>query len=663
MNPVRSIHSLYFMALMLSGFWYIGSALTALLLLVIVVVSWRGSFTHLTWQKYALSSLMLVYLAWLFIVSFSSAIPNTSMITLAIFAGLPVMYLIASNIPALGDIWKSLRIVLFNGGVILATWGLWQVIDHVGYGQAVGPLIDRNAFAALMNLLWFPAAYLFLTNTYTRTKAFLLGAGLLIISMALFATASRGGIATWLLLLPILLWAGWRYTHAKWWVASIPLIALLAYVISANLGTDTDIAQRSYTLSQDSSTSARLMLWQSAIQVALSHPLTGTGWGTFSAIYPAFRSPQENTTAGVFAHNDYLQFAAEGGMPALLLLLSILLGIAWQLRKSIKLSRTTAGFESSALLLGVLAIFIHASLNFIFYFAFMNIIAGLYLARAAQLTELPRTITPPSFTQISRPIKNLLASFIVLMIAAPFLVHLIAQACLTGTQPGLNAINQLAPDVTAYKIAKLITAIYPQEGIAQEFMLQTAEHALADSGGVSMTGGNFQRELLNETLERFEFVRAQTANNPNIGVREVKALLAHQDDLPPKVAFAKAHAIIQANLTADPFHANSMIALARLQAAEGHSIEAFFTLQRATQHVLSRRDQQLLNVEILRQLAAPIVISQLDDIEKQLREVRSDSETGKPLILAPHFSEDIDASLNVIAQKIQQMRISGPDKV
>jgi O-antigen ligase len=649
MNFHRSFQPLILAISILSGFWYIDSALTGLLLIITAATACRTSFLSHTGQNYSLTLPMLAYLVWLFIVTFSSAIPNTSMMTLAVLAGLPISYLAASNSPNITATWSPLRMMLFLGSVSLAIWGLWQVVAQIGYGFPVGPLVDRNAFAALMNLLWFPATYLFLINTSSRLKAIFFGSGLFIINMALFATASRGGIATWLLLLPILLWAGWRCTHAKWWVAAIPLIAIAAYIASMNLGADTNIANRSFALSQDASTGARLLLWQSAIQMTWAHPFTGTGWGTFAGIYPAFRSPLENTTAGVFAHNDYLQLAAEGGVIAPLLLLLILFGILWQLRRSVKLSHTAAGLESTTLLLGVLAIFIHAGVNFIFYFAFMNIIAGLYLARAAQLTETPRIITLPSLAQISKPIKRMMAGFIILLVAAPFVLHLIAQACLTGSQPGLKALNAVAPNINAYDIAKLITAIRPQEGIAQEVMLQVTEAGLADSAGISMTGGNFQRELLNEALDRFDQVRAQTANNPNMGVREVKILISHHTALPAGLAYAKAHSIITANLKADPYHANSYIALARLQVAEGHRADAINTLQQATHHVLSRRDQQLLNVETLRQLAAPKIIPELDEIEKKLHTVRSDSETGKPLILAPHFSEDIDARLQAIA--------------
>ncbi len=657
---------LFLGCLILSGFWYIGSALTGLLLIVAAVVACNSMFLRRTFQVYSLTKLMLAYLAWLFVVAYSSAVPNTSMLTLAVLAGLPVMYLVATNLPNLPEIWQNLRIILFFTGVGLAVWAIWQVANKIGYGWAVGPLVDRNAFAALMNLFWFPVAYLFLSNKYTSNRwiSILLGGGLFVISIALFATASRGGIATWMLLLPFILWVGYRHAKSKQLIAITLCIVLFAYFCSAQF-LHSSVADRSFQigpsaqtaqLSKDASTSARLLMWQSTIKMAMDHPFSGTGWGTFVAYYPAYRSPLENTTSGVAAHNDYLQLAAEGGIPALLLLLSIMIGLLLQLRKGFKLAPDKTGIESIALLLGVLAIFIQAAVNFVFVFAFMNILAGLYLARAARLIDTPQTIKITGFEQIRPSIKRLLAGFILLLVTAPFALHLIAQACLTGSQPGLKAIDLIAPRVTTYKVANFIAATRPQEGIAQEAMLQTAEQFLAENVSNSAVTDDFRHELLNETIERFDAVRARSANNPNVGAREAKMLIAYHSILGDNIAYSKAQQILSDNLKADPYHAQSMIMFARLQVAQGHRAEAIQTLQLAQNHVRTQRDQQLIVVESLRQLATPRVITELDDIEKQLGLVRSDSETGKPLILPPNFSENIDARLNAIAAQIQQVQ-------
>lgn len=653
MKLTRLTHSLFIIGIILSGFWYIGSALTGVLLLIGAAMAFRSIFARHVWQSYAFSKLMLVYLAWLFIVVLSSAVPNTSMMKLAVLAGMPVAYLVASNTPTFAEIWKNLRIVFLLMGVGLAMWAVWQVLNHIGYGHAVGPLVDRNAFAALMNLLWFPTAYLFLTNKFTsnRWMSLIAGASLFIISIALFATSSRGGIATWLLLVPFMLWAGYQHTKSKQLVAMIPIIAILAFLCST-LFLHSSVVERTFQLAQDASANARLLMWQSTIKIALDHPLFGTGWGTFSGYYPAYRSPLENTTSGVSAHNDYLQLAAEGGILAMLLQLGILLGLMLQLKRSLR-HADLASLESTALLLGVLAIFIQAGVNFIFVFAFMNILAGLYLARAAQLIDTPHIIQMPSVENVRPSVKRLLAGFIFLLIATPFTLHLIAQACLTGSQLGLAVLNKIAPKITAYNIANFIAAVRPQEGIAQEVILQAAERFLVANAVKRSVSDDIKHALLNETIERFEAVRARTANNPYIGVREANMLIANREMLGCNMAFAKAKQVLADSLKADPYHVGSMIMFARLQVAEGRRAEAINTLQFAGRHVLSRRDQQLLVVETLRQLAAPKVIAELDYIEKQLHLVRSDSETGKPLVLPANFSEDIDARLDAIAGLIQ----------
>ncbi|MDR3390961.1 MAG: O-antigen ligase family protein [Sulfuriferula sp.] len=653
--PIHHLIFILIITAIISGFVYIGAALTGLLISIWGYLTLQQVFKTRTWIQQPLNSLMMTYIAWLAIITALSTVPDASLFTSCILAGLPIIYLTWANTPNPDMLWSRLRITLWLGSIILATWAIWQVINHVGYGWAAGPLIDRNAFAALMNLLWFPASYLFLTSkpASNRWIPLLLGAGLFIISTALFATASRGGIATWLLLLPILLWAGYYHTHSKLLVAIIPVIAILAYLCSTLL-LQSNVVERATQLTQDSSTHARLLMWQSTIHMILAHPFSGTGWGTFAAYYPAYRSPLENTTAGYFAHNDYLQLAAEGGILALFLQLSIMLRLIIQLKRSLKRVSDITGLESVALLLGTLALFIHASVNFIFYFAFMNILAGLFLARAEQLVEPVKQRTLPQLNQISRPIKNILAGFIFLLLTAPLAIHLIAQLCLTKSRPGLKALKIIAPNIDAFDVAKLIAAARPQEVIAQEIMLEASEHALVDGADIKMPGVNFQQNLLKEALERFDFVRANTANSPNIGVREVKLLITYHANLDGNTAYTKAHYVLNTNLKTNPYHAYSMIELARLQVAEGQRNEALRTLQWATHHVLSRRDQQLIGVEILRQLAAPRIIPELDVIENQLRQVRSDSETGKPLILAPHFSEDIDARLNAIAAQIQQ---------
>ena len=614
MKLIQPLQLFFIVCLILSGFWYIGSALTGLLLIVAAIYSCSSIFSRQVFQSYSLTKLMLAYLVWLFIVAYTSKVPTTSMLNVAVFAGLPVMYFVASNMTNFSKIWQNLRIILFITAVGFALWAIWQVANKIGYGWAVGPLVDRNAFAALMNLLWFSAVFLFISNQSASKcwLALMLG-GLFIISIALFATSSRGGILTWLLLLPFMLWTVYRKTKSKQFMTAVIVVAALSYVCSAQF-LHSDVADRTFQvgwgveagqLSEYVSVNARLLMWQSTFKIALDHPIIGTGWGTFAGYYPAYRSPYENTTSGVVAHNDYLQFAAEGGFIAMLLLMGLVIGILLQFRQKMKNTADEASLEAIALLLGVLAIFIHAAVNFIFVFAFMNILAGLYLARVAQLTETPQAMKIGAFAQIRPSVKRLLAGFVILLVSAPFVFHVISQACLTGSQPGLKAINLIAPKITTYKVARFINIIYPQESIAQQSMLQIAEQYLAASAKNGWVVDDFKQQLVNETIERFDIVRTRSANNPYMGVREVKMLITYHELLGGKAAYAKAQQILSDNLKADPYHAQSMIMLARLQVEKGNKAEALHTLQLAENHVRTQRDQQLIVLEALRQIVAP----------------------------------------------------------
>jgi O-antigen ligase len=640
-----------------SGFVFVGSAFTGLMLFVWMTLSLRQAFLAGVWVRYPLSGWMLAYLSWLGIALWWSATPNVSWLTAWVLAGLPIAYLAWGLTPNPDNAWSALRGVFLLAGPTLALWGLGQVVTGFGYGYPVGPLVDKNAFAALMNLFWFSAAVHFIRNINDKgfhTRLILPAVGLLLIAATLFATESRGAILTWLLLMPFALWAGFRATRNKRAVLAVLVIALAGYLGAANL-LGLGIGHRTLNLKQDASTSARLLLWKSAAEIAKDHPLSGTGWGSFAAQYPAYRDPRENTTAGIYAHNDYVQLAAEGGIPALVLMLGILVGLLLQLKRSLACKENPHALEATGLLLGSLALFIHAGLNFILYFAFMNILAGLFAARAIQLITPAgiRSIQLGGFPKIGRATKVILAGLVALLLAGPLILQLLAQTTLTGSQPGLAVLRAVWPSANPYTIAKLITAIRPSSGIAQEIMLRANEHALKDSDGISMAGGNFQRELLDETLQRYELIRAQTANNPTQGVREARILIQYRDFLEPGVALQRARNILMQNLRIDPYHTGSMIELSRLDVAEGHKQQAQQVLRASFAHVLSRRDQQLLVVESLRQQAAPQKIAALDAIEKQLRNVRSDSETGKALILPANFSENIDARLAAIAKTLR----------
>lgn len=64
------------------------------------------------------------------------------------------------------------------------------------------------------------------------------------------------------------------------------------------------------------SVSARFDYWRAALEIAKTHPLTGTGPGTFQIPYERIKRPDAEMAR--LTHNDYLQQASDSGIPGFL---------------------------------------------------------------------------------------------------------------------------------------------------------------------------------------------------------------------------------------------------------------------------------------------------------------------------------------------------------
>ena len=74
---------------------------------------------------------------------------------------------------------------------------------------------------------------------------------------------------------------------------------------------------------------SRVAIWKDTLHLIGEHPWAGTGLGTFANVYPAVQTAFPGQTVG-HAHNDYLEFASECGIPAALILFSSIFYIVAQ---------------------------------------------------------------------------------------------------------------------------------------------------------------------------------------------------------------------------------------------------------------------------------------------------------------------------------------------
>lgn len=189
-----------------------------------------------------------------------------------------------------------------------------------------GPFVDRNHYAALMELLTPLAVVLALFGALRGAHRALLGFLALLMASTIFLSLSRGGIVA--LIAQFLLLGAWIYTRRRTrWTAVALLglfVALVGFALWAN---GSAVVDRMATLMNplDRGTAAsRLTVLKDSPRMFAERPILGWGLGNFPTVYPRFRSYYSTRFTNA-AHDDYLQLALETGTVGSLVVLFFLI--------------------------------------------------------------------------------------------------------------------------------------------------------------------------------------------------------------------------------------------------------------------------------------------------------------------------------------------------
>lgn len=224
--------------------------------------------------------------------------------------------------------------------------GVAGVIALFTTGQ-LGPFVYYNQFAAFLE----PALALAIaTSIWDRRRSLVW----IFVAAALFACVVAGGsragsilCLALLILLPLIAFARGRMrTRTLTRVALAGLAS--ATVLVAVVGWE-KIWQR---MQEPHPYAVRANLVRSSLAMVRDRPLTGFGLGAWSSAYPAYARYDDGTFVNQ-AHNDWVQWAAEGGVPFFVLMLVAVAALArpaW---------RSLWG-------LGLMAVFLHALVDYPF---------------------------------------------------------------------------------------------------------------------------------------------------------------------------------------------------------------------------------------------------------------------------------------------------------
>jgi O-antigen ligase len=189
-------------------------------------------------------------------------------------------------------------------------FGIIPVGDNV-----VGTMYYKNWFAAMMEL----AAPIALWRVYNG-KIFSGGLCYAAMFAATITSASRMGVVLVLaeFLVTLLLMVVGRRTPVKSAVSVVGILALLVAAASGVAGTE-KIWER---LREPEAYALRGTLLAATLKMIPVHPWFGSGLGTWPSEYPGFA----NGDSGLYvnaAHNDWAQWASEGGLPFFLLMAAL----------------------------------------------------------------------------------------------------------------------------------------------------------------------------------------------------------------------------------------------------------------------------------------------------------------------------------------------------
>lgn len=177
-------------------------------------------------------------------------------------------------------------------------------IFHHGYGG-----LDNNGAGALL-VLGMPFAYFLATSpvgSWSKTRRIfggLLGLGIL---HAVMMTYSRGAMLTAAI---GLLWLLWQHRPRLHSAAMACVLAVAVMVMAGQEIRERFLSTTDYE--NDASALSRFDSWEAAWEIALANPLTGTGVRNSNAYSQNYGADR----AGRTIHNQYLQIAADSGIPA-----------------------------------------------------------------------------------------------------------------------------------------------------------------------------------------------------------------------------------------------------------------------------------------------------------------------------------------------------------
>jgi O-antigen ligase len=269
----------------------------------------------------------------------------------------------------------------FYGILILASGHdmIWNVQKVHYLDSATGTFVNKNHFAGLLEASLPVGLALVLSRSRRRRRgrpgslrdriveqlsprgirSLLLGLLLLVGIAGLLLSLSRTGAVLGIIALLLTALASGR-EGLKTRLVVVMVVLAVAAVPLAQLGAERFADRYSRSVDDFTASGGRAVVWSDTWKMALDFPVVGTGFGTFAAVYPLYRSPEVRLFFD-HAHNDALQAFAEGGVVGVAFLTLILVPL---FRRIVGAFTGAGGTLAVGFAAGLTALLLHELIDF-----------------------------------------------------------------------------------------------------------------------------------------------------------------------------------------------------------------------------------------------------------------------------------------------------------
>jgi O-antigen ligase len=275
----------------------------------------------------------------------------------------------------LGLIVTLLALALCILGLAQRFWGEGTRIIYWSFpvsGEVFGPYVNHNNYAGLMEMLLpISAAYL-LSRTWNALTLFFSWCGVAMVLTSIWICGSRGGAIVLVIegmpWVGILLWNRPRGVSPRLFAGLLGVVLISALAFSWLVSTGR-VGGRAWSVfatprSVEVTLGDRLRAGIDTFRMARSNPWKGVGVGCFESVFPSYMTFSMDRR-WTHAHDDFLEAAAETGLPGVVIIL-VALALFFRLafRRIERRLRQGCGWVQIGAAVGAVGLLCHSLVDF-----------------------------------------------------------------------------------------------------------------------------------------------------------------------------------------------------------------------------------------------------------------------------------------------------------